>query len=85
MSRFIPRRAQRNHIRHILEKVPNHMRFIPARAMEHFKATDASSGTDYGSSPRVRGTPKPHLWQYCGPIQEKWRRPTPFALLLPRI
>ena len=23
--------------------------------------------------------------QFDGPIQEKWRRPTPFALLLPRI
>ena len=22
---------------------------------------------------------------HIGPIQEKWRRPTPFALLLPRI
>ncbi len=26
-----------------------------------------------------------YLVRLTGPIQEKWRRPTPFALLLPRI
>ncbi len=28
---------------------------------------------------------QPGLVDMFGPIQEKWRRPTPFALLLPRI
>ena len=54
-------------------------------AIDRYVAWQRSHGAKFESSAFVLNLFLKSIDEETGPIQEKWRRPTPFALLLPRI